>query len=130
MKHLKGLATTGVLKTDEVLSTLGWSRVIITDLYNSVHGTSYQPHQVHYKNMGYRRLLAVANLGFSGNQFGILLYALQKKDSQPSVVFGNNINLDNSVSGYVGKSFVNLPFTTITQRTSEALYYYSLFEFI
>ena len=80
---------------------------------------------------GARRLTAVGNLGFTGTDFGILLYALPSKDSTAEITFGlGTDSLDNSVAGSVNKHWNWVFFDTITQTNSYATYYYLKFRMV
>ena len=78
-----------------------------------------------------RRLTAVGMLGFSGTEFGIMLYCLPAKDSSCEITFGLGTDtLDNSVSGSVNKHYEWVFFDTIKQVNSYATYYYLKFKMV
>ena len=57
-----------------------YSPRLIVDLYNFAHGTSYLPENLVYLQSAIRKLSAIGQLGFTGTEFGIMIYSLPSSE--------------------------------------------------
>ena len=117
--------------THSALNQVNWSPRTLTDLYNNSHGTSFSPKNLVYVQTAVSKLISIGQLGFSSNQFGVLLYALPFNDSKTEINFGVfDSELDNSIAGSVSTHWINIPFTKVKQTNSACSFAYMLFKFV
>lgn len=101
----------------------------ITDLYNFTHGTSFSEKNLVLVQSGFRELSAIAQLGFTGNRFGMIIYSLQEKNAAIEVTWGvSSIVLDFDSYGNQKQILGGVLFDTIKQTNLTGHYSYYLFD--
>lgn len=100
----------------------------ITDMYNTAHGTGYQPQNLKFVNHSFYNLNAIGILGWKANQFAIINYSLHDNTSEIIINWGGN--LIQITQNSIKDKLEGVMFDQYTQQVGQSQLYLYIMEWV